>query len=339
MQESTVDNTDLALIKALERTPDATWEALASVLSLDASTVKRRWKRMHEAGLAWVSCYPFISASYAGAMLEVRCESGTTIHVAEQIAQDPRALFVVVTSGSADIMVTVIAPDRPSLSRYLFETLPKIPGVLTTVSLPIVQVNHDGAQESSSLAYRRRAVHAESPKHDPLIRNDFDADDLDWAICLELSKDARQSTRAIADATGVGSTTVRRRIERMKGAGAYRLIVGASPQITRTPIATWFSGRIPPRSRSSIIEALTRVPNILAIASVAGRNNIFFQALFHDLSDIDAFEVHLGRIAPELEIEDRKVVLRPIRHMSRLLDEEGRAVETVSIDIRNGPHS
>ncbi len=336
MQESTVDDTDLALIHALERSPDATWEALALSLSLDASTVKRRWKRMQQAGTAWVSCYPLISASHAGAIVEVRCESGATIQVAMKIAEDPRALFVEVTSGSADIIVTVVAPNRPSLSRYLFETLPKIPGVLTTVSLPIVQVDHDGAHESLLPEYRRRAIHTESLEPAPLIRSEFDADELDWAICLELSKDARQSARAVADVTKVGPTTVRRRIERMRESGAYRMIVGASPQVTGASIATWFSARIPPRSRSSIIAALVRVPNVLAIASVAGRNNLFLQARFRDLSDIDAFEVHLGRIAPELEIADRKVVLRPVRHMSRLLDEEGRAVETVSVDIRTG---
>ncbi|MGR6997381.1 hypothetical protein ACU686_03515 [Yinghuangia aomiensis] len=62
--------------------------------------------------------------------------------------------------------------------------------------------------------------------------------------------------------------------------------------------------------------------------------DLVFKAVFRDLADIQHFDTRLNRLLPELETTDRKVVLRPIRMVSRLVDAEGYAREVVSLDIR-----
>ncbi|MFD7500136.1 hypothetical protein [Streptomyces sp. NPDC059850] len=44
-----------------------------------------------------------------------------------------------------------------------------------------------------------------------------------------------------------------------------------------------------------------------------------------------AFETHLARRLPRLAIDDRSLVLRTVKHMGRLLDEDGRSVGIVPL--------
>ncbi|MET7782244.1 AsnC family protein [Streptomyces mirabilis] len=53
-----VDETDLALVHALQIAPRAPWTAVGQALGIDPMTAARRWARLTGTGCAWVTCYP-----------------------------------------------------------------------------------------------------------------------------------------------------------------------------------------------------------------------------------------------------------------------------------------
>jgi len=112
MQDSaTVDEVDLALVNALQIRPRASWSLVGRVVGIDPVTAARRWERLERNGQAWISAYPPITPNQANAFVEIECEPGRGVPVAEELAEDPQAMTVDVTAGGRDVLVTVCAPN------------------------------------------------------------------------------------------------------------------------------------------------------------------------------------------------------------------------------------
>ena len=130
----TPDEADLALVETLQVAPRAPWATVAHALGSTPATVARRWRRLSDAGLAWVTGAPGVRIWDAQclAYAAVHCEPGRRLEVAATLAADPQALSVEVTAGAADLLVTVAAADLAGLSRYLLERLDRVPGITAT---------------------------------------------------------------------------------------------------------------------------------------------------------------------------------------------------------------
>src|SRR5262245_46867784 len=89
-----VDELDRSLVGALQLDPRASWTQLGKQLEVDPATASRRWQRLHDAGVAWVTCYPLFTQNSVGALVEIDCEAGAALGVASELANDPEALFV-----------------------------------------------------------------------------------------------------------------------------------------------------------------------------------------------------------------------------------------------------
>ncbi|MFC0042210.1 Lrp/AsnC ligand binding domain-containing protein [Actinomadura rayongensis] len=335
MRESTgIDEIDLAVVHAVERSPRASWAVIGSLVGIDASTAARRWERLEDAGVAWVTCYPVLVSSLAAAVVALTCAPDAATRVAETIARDPQALFVDVTTGAADVLVTVGADGIAALSSYVLDRLGGTPGVTSVQTHPILVVhaegNFVGAGSLDSAALHSLPV----PEHGRLGGASAAIGDLDRAICDALSRDGRRPVSALARDVDAAEATVRRRLARLTRLGAVRMMVEMATSRTATPLTAWYSARVPGRRRDATARALAALPTVKAVTSVAGPDNIIFKATFRDLADIHTFDTRLNENLPDLETTDRKVVLRPVRIMSRLVDPGGHAREVVSTDVR-----
>ncbi|GAA3353999.1 hypothetical protein GCM10017744_009850 [Streptomyces antimycoticus] len=58
-----LDELDRGLVHALQIHPRAPWTLVGDVLAVNPVTAARRWRRLQEAGLAWVTAYPQLSDS------------------------------------------------------------------------------------------------------------------------------------------------------------------------------------------------------------------------------------------------------------------------------------
>ena len=104
LQESaTLDELDYLLVTALQREPRAEWRRIGGELGIDPSTAARRWARLTEAGLAWLSCYPaWLPPGALIAFIELDCAPGRVHEVALELADDESAARDVIERALID---------------------------------------------------------------------------------------------------------------------------------------------------------------------------------------------------------------------------------------------
>ena len=331
---TTIDELDRAVVHAIERSPRASWATIAAVVGADAATVARRWQRLEESGIAWATCYPLLVDEGGSAIVELTCASGTALRVARTVARDPRALFVDVVTGAREVLLTAACADRDALGSFVLRSLPAIEGVQAVRTHPIVNVRFSGGFAARGSLDAHAVARLPAPDHGPLLRSHARGDDLDWAICLTFSRDGRATVSDVARATGSSDSTVKRRIARLFDAGLLRMMVELAAWDAGHHSVVWMTARIPVAERDEVTRQVGAIPGVKAITSVAGPDNLLIKVGLRTLSALDDIEARLARSVPSLTITDRRVVLRPVRLASRLVDERGRATEVVSLDTR-----
>ncbi|KHK96609.1 hypothetical protein LK09_14890 [Microbacterium mangrovi] len=325
---------DRAVVHAIERSPRASWKSLGDVIDVDPATVARRWARLEREGLAWVTCYPLLTQDPASAFVEISCRAGTTEDVAAAIARHPEALFVDIVTGGTDILITAVSADQAGLSDYVLRRLPLVSGVEDVQTQPVVTVHFEGGYAAAGSLERRAAVKLPTPEHGVLIRTNIEVDDLDWELCIALSRDGRQPVADLARAVGLSETAVGRRLRRLSSQGALRMIVELTPDAAGRSAIVWVYARVPAGARSLAVRRIAEMPGVRTISSIAGPENLAFKVALPHLSALDDFETRVSEIEPDLVIADRKIVLRQVRLMSRLIDPLGRAIGVLPIDLR-----
>ncbi|MDI2130113.1 Lrp/AsnC family transcriptional regulator [Yinghuangia seranimata] len=329
-----VDELDLAVIQAVERSPRASWAVIGAAVGVDPTTAARRWELMERSGTAWVTCYPVLVTSLAVAIVELACTPATALATAEKIARDPQAQFVDVVTGTGNVLATVVTDGMAPMSTYILGRLGTTPGVTAIHTHPVLTVHSEGTHIGHAALDKAALTRLPEPDHGRITGASDGIDDLDRALCLVLSRDGRRPLSALGRDLDVSEATVRRRLAKLTKLRALRMMVEVAAAQTSTPLTAWYTARTPVHALTTAAATITGMPNIKAVTLVAGPNNLVFKAVFRDLADIHRFDTRLNRLLPDLETTDRKVVLRPVRLMSRLVDPDGYAREIVSIDIR-----
>lgn len=334
---TTLDELDLQLVNALQIHPRAAWSLVGSVLGIDPVTAARRWTRLERAGLAWISAYPPISPTQANAFVEIVCEPGRGLTVARELANDPQAMTVDVTAGGRDVLVTVNTPNPEVLSGYLLERMSRVEHLRQVRSHLVVRAYTEASR------WRLRAL-----DHDQASRMAREADeigdrapgplsDVDWKIAVMLAADGRAPVGELAEAASTSTSTVRRRLARMIGTQQLRLRCELARKLSGWPVYAWFFARISPAHLEETARALARIPEVRAVTSAAGPHNLIIAVWLRSLIDVQELETHMARRLPHLDIVDRSVVVRPVKLVGRLLDEQGYATGNVPLDTRHCP--
>ncbi len=330
-----IDELDLAIFHVIEHAPRAPWAVVGALVGVDASTAARRWQRLESTGAAWVTCYPALLRSQAIALVELGCPAHAVARAAAEVAQHPWAQFVDITTGAADILATVVADSFHALSSHVLERLSLIDGVTSVRTHPVLAVHSEGNLVGAGSLDKATLRRLPAPEHGQLASVVDGVDDLDWELCLALSRDGRASVSSLGRDLGASEATVRRRVAKLTRIGALRMMVELASAHTAHPVTAWYSARVPPTALTGAAEAIAAMPTIKAVTSVAGPANLVFKATFQDLGHVNRFDAILAQAAPEVSVTDRKLVLRPVRLMSRLLDATGHARQVVSVDIRS----
>ncbi|WP_427919188.1 Lrp/AsnC family transcriptional regulator [Streptomyces sp. cg40] len=244
-----VDEDDVVLLDALHVNPRASFEQLGAVLGVSAVTAGRRWRRLTEAGQAWVSSAPGPRMPLAGALFEAECEPGRVAEAAAGLAALPHVFSVHLVSGSRDLYALVAAGDNRTLSRLLLDQLPTVPGLIrvrTSVTTEVFSGQHWRLGAIS--AAQAGAVRAQEPGDQEQVP-DRTLDQFDRELFLALQDDGRAGYRALADQLGKSEQAVKRRISALlrSGAGRSRSHSGCGCRTSswRASGGTWASGLRP----------------------------------------------------------------------------------------------
>lgn len=333
-----LDEADLALVDALQVAPRASWTAISRATELSAVTAARRWRRLVDAGVAWVTGAPSVSVWNAQcvAYVEITCAPGSNLAVARELAADRHALSVELTAGGCDVFVTVAAAHLTALSRYLLGRLDLVPGVTGSRTRIATRVYRDGS------AWRLGALSQDAAKRLP--RTDEGSRSpapllpaSDRRILLQLGLDGRASFTAIAAAAGVSEAAARRRTARLLATGTVLLRTEVAGPLVGWPVPAILSVDAPTSRLAEYARAVARFRQVRLCATLAGTPPMVVAAWLRDIEEIHRLETTIARELPGLSVVDRLITLRTVKRMGRLLDEAGRAVGAVPMDVWMDP--
>lgn len=329
-----LDEDDLALLEALQREPRARWNEVADVVGTNAVTARRRWERLRASGAAWVTGTPGWGTWDAQclAYVDVSCEPRAKTRVAEQVAADTHALSVDITAGSSDLLVTVAAMDLPTLGHYLLERLDRVPGVTATRTRIATGLHAEGSLWRLGVLPPGRPV----PGPGAFVRT-APLGQLDRDLLVALGRDGRASYAALAEATGTSQPTARRRVDRLIASGAVLLRTEVAAPLAGWPVAVVIWADAPAGRLDDVAAQIGQLRQVRLCATLASTPSLVVVAWLASLDELHRFEQSLVQGVAGAEVLDRSVVLRAVKRMGHLLDEQGRATSAVPMDVWRDP--
>ncbi|WP_305127502.1 Lrp/AsnC family transcriptional regulator [Streptomyces longispororuber] len=326
----TVSELDLALVNALQLRPRASWTELAPLLGVTAGTLARRWERLTGEGLAWVYAAPGreFSRTRCTAFVLLRCAPGSRGAIAERLCAFEEAVTIELTGpGSADLLLDVLAPDLPALTRFLTERLETLPGLVSVDCLFATSLSVEGSRwRLRSLAPDQLTALGAPGSGARDASPTVELDTVDRALLDALVRDGRLGLAALAEHADSSPATVRRRLRRLDDSGILTLRCDMAAALAGRPVPVSLLGRAPARDTAAVHRTFAALPECRLVAGVTGRANIFATLWVHDLGDIQRRETALCARLPTLTVTDRIVGLHTVKRMGHLLDEDGRRV-------------
>ncbi|WP_262698771.1 MULTISPECIES: Lrp/AsnC family transcriptional regulator [Streptomyces] len=336
-----LDELDRGIVHALQIHPRAPWTLVGEVLGVDPVTAARRWQRLEDAGLAWVTAHPRLANSrvVATGVIEVDTDPGAAANVARALAADHAVVNVKLTAGGRDVIAEVQVRDLNELLRLttrLFQGTPRVRATRAHISTGMPTEGSRWRLRSLDSDQCARIDAALPPSARPEDDTAAGWDALDARLLELLSADGRMSMRKLAAATDVGLTTVRRRLHALLPSRmSLRCDLARSP--FGWPQSAVYFASVPAQHLEETSRVLSGFREVRACAIMAGPHNLVVDVWLRGLSDVHAFEAHLARRLPRLTVDDRSLVLRTVKHMGRLLDEDGRSVGVVPLLHPYGP--
>lgn len=335
MQDSpTLDETDLAIVHALQISPQASWTLVGSVLDISAVTAARRWERLVDAGLAWVSCIPgpALWSEHVLALVELRCEAVALSTVVSSLAHDPRVASIEVVASEYDLVLTMFVADLSRLSRFILDEVGHLRGVTAVRTHLGTGVYAQGAGwrldalNPDQQAQIQQSVSAPLPSVSTPREHDRD-------LLLACIGNGRRSAVELADLLGSSPTTVRRRLDRLVRGGLASFRCEVANRIAGWPISATFWANVPLETLSETARAIATLGQVRLCAAVTGgKSNVVVTVWLRSLGDSQRLEHLLSSRVPGLTVQDRAIALRIPKRVGWMLDDAGRARSVVPID-------
>ena len=128
-----LDEVDKGIIEQLQQDGRRTYTRLAAEVGLSEAAVRQRVQRLLDGGLMQIVAVtdPLMIGFRRQAAVMLKVE-GDLRAVADTVASIPDVDYVVITSGSYDLLVEVVAEDDEALLALLNDKIRSIPGVRST---------------------------------------------------------------------------------------------------------------------------------------------------------------------------------------------------------------
>lgn len=328
MQRTAFDELDLRLLHGLQIAPRVPWARAARILGTTPVTLMDRWERMRSEGLAWIMGHPSgEDGDVLTAFVEVDLEPGRHREAIAALARDPGTLSVEQSARGRDLLLTVMARDLTSLSRFLLDDLPAVPGVQRQRASLALQLHRQGRdwrlqaldqREREGFATARRpAAPAGALPRDPQPIIDL------------LAADGRAGAAEVARATGRNPATVRRHLSRIVGSGvlSFRCEIAQDPTLWGLH-CTWLA-RVPEDAKERTVAALATLPEVRLCVSTSGETNLLVSVWARSASDLMRLERLVGERLPWLSLVESVVMLRTVKRMGWIVDDRGCATGEV----------
>ena len=323
---------DLEVIDALQVSPRAGWTRVGRALDVDPVTVARRWHRLHDAGEAWVTVALGQRQLHSMnlAFLELDCEAGASVEVAESLADAGHLISVQHVAGNYDLWAIAVTASLSSLADVVLTGLPQRSGIRKVRTHMATRVFDASRRWRLHMLSQRVASTLVAESRPPVSTRPMDA--VDRRLFTALSRDGRATYADLAEQVGVSARSVQRRIGRLVATGDidFRCDLARSLAGWSTSAMLWIS--MPDSLLEATGQALLRWPQTRTCAALAGPNNMLLTVALHTAAELHELVPRLLVEFPHITVVDRQLVLRQTKLYGRVLDETGRRVRTAVVD-------
>jgi DNA-binding Lrp family transcriptional regulator len=339
VKESTnLTHDDRELIGALQAGPRTPWTEIGEALGVSGVTAARRWERIHATGVAWVTAAPGMSRNteQCVAYVEVDCQPGKRKEVAAELAGHEIVLTVEITTGTADIMLTIAAANLITLSHYLLDHLGGMESVLSTRARIATKIYTEGS------AWRLMDLPDDTLRALERLRSKPEPDRPDEAMIMTpdvqrvaglLTVNGRASYAELAADAGLSPTTVRRHVGRLLSSGMLIPRTDVAAELSGSPVQVYLWADAPVDGLPATARTISQIRQVRLCTTVSSAPSMLLCAWLHTVEEVHRLELAIANRLPQVRIVDRLVVLRTVKRMGRLLDTHGRAIGVVPINI------
>lgn len=137
-----MDDVDKAIVEALQHDGRLPYTKLAAEVGLSEAAVRQRVARLTESGVVQIVAVtdPLMLGFRRMAMIGLKVEGDLRV-VSDAIAAIPEVSYVVIVSGSFDMMMEVVCEDDDHLLALLNDTVRSIPGVRSTETFTYLKLS------------------------------------------------------------------------------------------------------------------------------------------------------------------------------------------------------
>jgi Lrp/AsnC family transcriptional regulator, regulator for asnA, asnC and gidA len=130
-QPEKLDETDLAIIEALQKDGRVAFAQIAEQLGVSPGMIRQRYNRLVDQGYLRVVAItnPLRMGYKTMAMIGIRAEGSKLLDVAGKISKLDEVIYMIISSGRFDIFAEVVCRDHEDLLRFISEKLSTIDGV------------------------------------------------------------------------------------------------------------------------------------------------------------------------------------------------------------------
>jgi Lrp/AsnC family transcriptional regulator, regulator for asnA, asnC and gidA len=128
-----LDEVNKAIVEELQKDGRRTYGSIAEAVGLSEAAVRQRVQKMRDAGVMQIVAVtdPLQVGFRSQAMVGIRADGDTRV-VAERLAAIDDIDYVVLCTGSFDILVELVTEDEDSLLQLLNGVIRTVPGVRDT---------------------------------------------------------------------------------------------------------------------------------------------------------------------------------------------------------------
>ncbi len=324
-----LDELDRALVQALMIDGRASFRRMAQVLEVSDQTVVRRYRRLRTTGLIRVVGLPVgRRVGLFESWLRIQCAPDAALAVAGALARRPDIAWVKLASGGTEIHCLTKARTTQDRDVLLLDKLPRTRRVTGVSAQTILRVFIGGPSCWSGLDVLRpdQVAALERPSAPGTAQERYALDAAELALLSVLGQDGRAGYPELARASGLSESTARRRLDRMRDAGALYLDVELVPSTLGFEAEATLMLTAAPARLAEVGAALAGQTEVAFAAAVTGAANLTAAVVCRDTEALYTFLTErIGSVPGIHQVE----VIPTLRNLKRagMLVEGGRLVD------------
>ncbi|MFC9490915.1 Lrp/AsnC family transcriptional regulator [Streptomyces hydrogenans] len=328
---STPDRFDQQLLHALQLDGRAQFRRIAPVLDVSEHTVARRYRRLREMGLHIVGEPDAERLGRTRWLLRLRCAPDAALPIAGALARRPDTSYISLASGGTEIHCTIHTGSAEEDEEVLLRALPRTPRVAsfdahcflrTFCGNPprwYTKLGALTAEQHSALL--PPCTPQPAPPVPPLaalgtVQQSVELDAADRMLVDALARDGRAGLPELAAETGLSSSSVRRRLVRMRETGAVGVNVDFPPARLgyRKRAMLWL--RVSPGALQKVGETLSAHPQTDLVAATTGPSNLIATVICRNATELYLYLNHHIGALPEIQSVETAPVIREVKRLT-----------------------